>query len=136
YGVQIETTVDELAGNRVNVLIDIKEGERAKIRQISIVGNTKFSEKDILETFELKTPRWNSWYKQNDRYAREAMQGDLEKLKSWYQDRGYANFDIDSVQVTISPEKDDMFVTISITEGEVYKIADARIAGNTVVPLR
>jgi outer membrane protein insertion porin family len=136
YGVQIETTVDELAGNRVNILIEIKEGERARIRQISIVGNTKYSEKDILETFELKTPRWNSWYKQNDRYAREAMQGDLEKLKSWYQDRGYANFDIDSVQVTISPEKDDMFVTISITEGEIYKIADARIAGNTVVPLR
>ncbi len=75
YGVQIETTVDELAGNRVNILIDIKEGDRARIRQISIVGNTKFSEKDILETLELKTPRWNSFYKQNDRYAREAMQG-------------------------------------------------------------
>jgi outer membrane protein insertion porin family len=136
YGVQIETTIDELPGNRVNLLIDIKEGERARIRQISVVGNTKYKEKDILETFELKTPRWNSWYKQNDRYAREAMQGDLEKLTTYYQDRGYANFAIESVQVTISPEKDDMFVTISIKEGEVYKISNAKIAGNTIVPLR
>ncbi len=136
YGVKIETTVDELAGNRVSILIDIKEGDRARIRQISIVGNTKFKEKDILETFELKTPQWNSWYKQNNRYGREQMQGDLEKLKSWYQDRGYANFEIESAQVTISPEKDDMFVTISIKEGDVYRISDARIAGNTIVPLR
>jgi outer membrane protein insertion porin family len=135
YGVKIETTVDELAGNRVNILIDIEEGERARIRQINIVGNTKYPEKDILETFELKTPQWNSWYKGNDRYAREAAQGDLEKLKSWYQDRGYANFEIESVQVAIAPEKDDMFMTISIREGEIYKIADARIAGNTIVPL-
>jgi outer membrane protein insertion porin family len=136
YGVQIDTTVDELPGNRVNLLIDIKEGERARLRQITIIGNTRFKEKDILATFELQTPKWNSWYKQNDRYAREAMQGDLEKLTTWYQDRGYANFEIESVQVTISPEKDDMFVTISIKEGEVYKIADARIAGNTIVPAR
>ncbi len=135
YGVQIDITVDELAGNRVSILIDIKEGERARIRQISIVGNTKFSEKDILETFELKTPKWNSWYKQDDRYARESMQGDLEKLKSWYQDRGYANFEIESAQVTISDDKQDMFVTVSIKEGEVYRIADAKIAGNTMVPL-
>jgi outer membrane protein insertion porin family len=136
YGVQIETTVDELAGNRVSILIDIKEGDRAKIRQISIVGNTKFKEKDILESFELKTPKWNSWYKQNNRYGREQMQGDLEKLKSWYQDRGYANFEIESAQVTISDDKQEMFVTVSIKEGEVYKISDARIAGNTIVPLR
>jgi outer membrane protein insertion porin family len=136
YGVELDIIVDELAGNRVSILIDIKEGERARIRQINIVGNTKFSEKEILETFELKTPSWNSWYKQDDRYARESMQGDLEKLKSWYQDRGYANFEIESAQVTISPEKDDMFVTVSVREGEVYRIADSKIAGNTIVPLR
>src|SRR6185369_1527568 len=135
YGVKIDTTVEELAGNRVNLQIKIKEGERARIRQISIVGNTKFNEKDILETFELRTPQWNSWYKQNDRYGREALEGDLEKLKTWYQDRGYANFDIESVQVTISPEKDDMFITINVHEGEVYRIADTKIAGNTIVPL-
>ncbi|MEO6078575.1 MAG: outer membrane protein assembly factor BamA [Steroidobacteraceae bacterium] len=135
YGVKIDTTVDELAGNRVSIKIDIKEGDRARIRQISIVGNTKYSEKDILETFESKTPKWNSWYKSNDRYGREAMQGDLEKLKSWYQDRGYANFEIESAQVTISDDKQDMFITVSVKEGEIYRISEAKIAGNTIVPL-
>jgi outer membrane protein insertion porin family len=135
YGVKVDTKVDEQPGNRVRVTIDITEGARARIRQISIVGNTKFKEKDILETFELKTPKWNSWYKQNDRYSRESLQGDLEKLKSWYQDRGYANFEIESAQVTISPDKDDMFITISVREGDIYKVADSKIAGNTIVPL-
>jgi len=135
YGVRVETKVEDQPDNRVRIKIEITEGARAKIRQISIVGNTKFKEKDILETFELKTPRWNSWYKQNDRYSKESLSGDLEKLKSWYEDRGYANFDIESAQVAISPEKDDMFITVSIKEGEVYKIAGANIAGNTIVPL-
>jgi outer membrane protein insertion porin family len=135
YGVTIDTQVTELDGNRVNVLVDIDEGERARIRQISIIGNTKFDEKDILGTFELKTPRWYRFFKDSDRYSRESLQGDLEKLKTFYQDRGYANFDIESAQVQISDEKNDMFITISVREGEVYKIADAKIAGNTIVPL-
>ena len=134
YGVRINATVEDQPDNRVRVKIDIKEGERAKLRQISIVGNTQFKEKDILETFELKTPRWNSWYKQNDRYEREKLQGDLEKVKSWYQDRGYANFAIESAQVSIAPEKSDMFVTVAINEGEVYKISESKLAGNTIVP--
>lgn len=136
YGVKVETQVDELAGNVVQILIDINEGERARIRQISIVGNTKYKEDDILDTFELKTPQWNSWYKQNDRYAREAFSGDIEKLESWYQDRGYANFAIESVQVQISDDKEDMFITMSVKEGDIYRIADANIAGNTIVPLQ
>jgi outer membrane protein insertion porin family len=134
YGVRIDTTVEEQPENRVRVKVDIKEGSRARIRQINIVGNTKFDQDDILDTFELKTPRWNSWYKQNDRYSRESLQGDLEKLRSWYQDRGYANFQIESAQVTISPDKDDMFITISVNEGDVYKVADVKLAGNTKVP--
>jgi outer membrane protein insertion porin family len=135
YGVRIDTEVEDIDDNRVRLKIDIKEGQRARIRQISVVGNTKFEEEEILDTFELKTPQWNSWYKQNDRYSKESLQGDLEKLRSWYQDRGYANFEIESVQVTIAPEKDDMFITVSVREGEIYKIADANIAGNTIVPL-
>ena len=135
YGVRVETKVEEQPNNLVRIKIDITEGARARIRQISIVGNTHFKEKDILETFELKTPRWNSWYKQNDRYSKESLSGDLEKLKSWYQDRGYANFEIESAQVSVSPEKDDMFITISIKEGDVYKMSGAGIAGNTIVPL-
>jgi outer membrane protein insertion porin family len=134
YGVRINATVEDQADNRVRIKIDIKEGSRAKIRQISIVGNTSFEEKAILSTLELKTPQWNSWYKQNDRYSRESLQGDLEKVKSWYQDRGYANFQVESAQVAIAPEKDDMFITVNVSEGEVYKISEAKLAGNTIVP--
>jgi outer membrane protein insertion porin family len=135
YGVRVDATVEDQPDNRVRVKIDIKEGQRAKIRQISIVGNTTFDEDDILDGFELRTPQWNSWYKQNDRYSRESLQGDLEKLRSFYQDRGYANFQIESAQVTIAPEKDDMFITVSVSEGDVYKISDSKIAGNTIIPI-
>jgi outer membrane protein insertion porin family len=136
YGVTIDTQVEEQPENRVRIKIDIKEGARARIRQINIVGNTRFREKDILETFELKTPKWNNWWKANTRYSRESLSGDLEKLKSYYQDRGYANMDIESAQVTIAPEKDDMFITVSVKEGDVYRIEGANIAGNTIVPLK
>jgi outer membrane protein insertion porin family len=134
YGVRIDTKVEESPGNRVKIEINIKEGDRAKIREINIVGATQFKEKDLLEGFELKTPNWLSWYKQNDRYSRESLQGDLEKLRSFYMDRGYANFRIDNPQVTISPEKDDIFITIAVVEGDVYKIGEVKLAGNMVVP--
>jgi outer membrane protein insertion porin family len=136
YGVTIDTKVEDQPDNRVRIKIDIKEGARARIRQINIVGNTKFKEKDILETLELKTPKWNNWWKASTRYSKESLQGDLEKLRSYYQDRGYANMDIESAQVTIAPEKDDMFITVSVKEGEIYKISDSSIAGNTIVPLK
>jgi len=135
YGVAVETTVEELPDNLVRVAIEISEGGRAKIRQINIVGNQAFEEKQILDDFELMTPKWHNWWKPGTSYSREALQGDLEKLRTFYQDRGYANFQIESAQVSISPEKDDMFVTVSISEGDVYHIADAKIAGNTRVPL-
>ena len=133
YAVRVDTRVDDLPDNRVRVNIDIKEGKRAKIRQINVVGNETFTEEEILEDFELKTPNWLSWYRQDDRYSRESLQGDLEKLRSYYMDRGYANFDIDSTQVAIAPEKDDIFVTVNITEGEVFKISDVKLAGTFVV---
>ena len=85
-------------------------------------------------TSSCKTPNLLSWYKQDDRYSRESLPGDLEKLRSYYLDRGYANFDIESTQVAISPEKDDMFITVNVNEGEIYKIGDVKIAGNMVVP--
>ena len=134
YAVRVDTRVDELPDNRVRVNIDIKEGKRAKIRQINVVGNETFTQDEILEDFELKTPNWLSWYRQDDRYSRESLQGDLEKLRSYYMDRGYANFDIDSTQVAIAPEKDDIFVTVNITEGEVFKISEVKLAGTFVVP--
>jgi outer membrane protein insertion porin family len=134
YGVRIKTTVEDTPGNKVKVKIEIKEGKRARIEQINIVGNESFKEKDILDTFELKTPNWLSWYKQDDRYSRETLQGDLEKLRSFYMDRGYANFAIDSTQVAISPEKEDIFITVNVTEGKVYKVSDVKLAGTFVVP--
>ncbi len=134
YAAKIDTTVDEVAGNRVKIKIDIVEGKRAKIRQINIVGNHTFKEKEILETLELKTPNLLSFYKQDDRYSRESLQGDLEKVRSFYMDRGYANFDVESTQVAIAPEKDDIFITINVNEGEVHKVKEVKLAGTFVVP--
>jgi outer membrane protein insertion porin family len=134
YAVKIDAKVENLPDNRVRVSIDIKEGSRAKIRQINIVGNTRFKEKDILSTLSLTTPNWQSWYKQSDRYARETLQGDLEKIQTYYQDRGYANFHIDSVQVAIAPDKSDIFITCNITEGAVYKLGEIKLAGNLIAP--
>jgi len=134
YAARIDTNVEEVAGNRVKIKIDIVEGKRAKIRQINIVGNKTFKQKDILETFELKTPNLLSFYKQDDRYSRESLQGDLEKLRSFYMDRGYANFEVESTQVAIAPEKDDIFITVNVNEGEVFKVKEVKLAGTFVIP--
>jgi outer membrane protein insertion porin family len=134
YAAKITTNVEEVPGNRVKIKIDIVEGKRAKIRQINLVGNETFKEEDILDTFELKTPNLLSFYKQDDRYSRESLQGDLEKLRSFYMDRGYANFEVESTQVAIAPEKDDIFVTVNVNEGEVHKIKEVKLAGTFVVP--
>jgi outer membrane protein insertion porin family len=134
YAVRVDTKITDLPGNKVDIIVDIKEGKRAKIEQINLVGNTKFKEKDVLDSFELKTPNWLSWYKQDDRYSRESLTGDLEKLRSYYMDRGYANFQIESTQVTIAPEKDDMYITVNVTEGEVFKVSEIKLAGTMVVP--
>ena len=134
YAVRVDTKITELPGNKVDVVVDIKEGKRAKIEQINLVGNTKFKEKDVLGTLELKTPNWLSWYKQDDRYSRESLQGDLEKLRSYYMDRGYANFQIESTQVAIAPEKDDMYITVNVNEGDVFRVSEIKLAGTMVVP--
>ena len=134
YGVKIETPVEELPDNKVRVSINITEGDRAKIREINIVGNTSFSDEEIMSDFELSTGNLLSFIKQNDRYSKEALEGDLEKLKSFYMDRGFADFRTDNVQVSISPDNRDIFVTISITEGDRYTISDVKLAGKMVVP--
>jgi outer membrane protein insertion porin family len=134
YAVRIDTHVEEVPGNKVRITIDVAEGKRARIRQINVVGNTKFDDDELREGFELNTPNWLSWYRQDDRYARESLQGDLEKLRSYYMDRGYANFQIQSAQVAIAPEKDDIFITVNISEGEIFKVSEVKLAGNMVVP--
>ena len=134
YAVRINTTVQELTGNRVRLKVEIHEGKRARIRQINVIGAQAFSNQELQRQFELKTPNWTSWYKQDDRYSRESLQGDLEKLRAYYMDRGYANFRIESQQVTISPEKDDIFISVNVDEGHVYKISEVKLAGQFVVP--
>jgi outer membrane protein insertion porin family len=134
YAVRVDTKVEEQTGNRVKIKIEIKEGKRAKIRQINLVGNQSYKQKEVLETFELQMPNWKSWYKQDDRYSRESLQGDLEKLRNYYMDRGHANFQIDSTQVAIAAEKDDIFITVNLTEGDIFKVTDVKLAGTFVVP--
>ncbi len=134
YAVKIDPQVEEVPGNKVRVKIDITEGKRARIRQINVVGNTVFDDDELTDELKLRTPNWLSWYRQDDRYSRESLQGDLETLRSYYQDRGYANFDVTSTQVAISPQKDDIFITINVEEGERYKVGEVRLAGTFKVP--
>ena len=134
YGVVVDSYVLERPNNTVRIGFDIIEGERAKIRQVNIVGNASFDEKDIREIFVLDTANWLSWFKQDDRYSKEALQGDLESIRSFYMNRGYADFRIDSTQVAISPNKKDIFVTIGIHEGDVYRVSDVKLVGDMVIP--
>jgi outer membrane protein insertion porin family len=134
YGADVDTKVEELPDNKVAIEINIKEGQRARIQQINIVGNAAFTDEELLTQFDLKTPNWLSWYQQDDRYAKEVLSGDIEKLRSYYMDRGYANFQVTSTQVAISPEKKDIFVTIAVSEGETFSVADVKFAGEMVVP--
>jgi len=134
YGVVVDANVIERPNNTVSIGINVKEGDRAKIRQVNIVGNEGFEEEDIRENFELDTANWLSWFRQDDRYAKEALGGDLETLRSYYMDRGYADFRVDSTQVAISPNRKDIYVTINLHEGETYTISDIKLVGEMVVP--
>ncbi len=134
YGVAIKTDIQDRPNNTVRVKITVKEGDRAKIRQVNIVGNETFDEGDIRDGFTLDTANWLSWIRQDDRYAKEALEGDLELLRSFYMDRGYADFKIQSTQVAISPNKQDMFVTIGIDEGDLYTISEVKLVGEMVIP--
>lgn len=134
YAASIKAEVKDLPDNKVDIAITINEGDRARIRQINLVGNEKFTDEELLEQFELKTPTWLSWIRQDDRYSREALSGDLEKLRSYYMDRGFADFGVESTQVAISPDKRDMFITINLVEGDRYKISDVRLGGELVLP--
>lgn len=134
YGVKVVSNVQDRPNNTVRVSIDIKEGERAKIRQVNLVGNLSFDDDEIREHFTLDTANWLSWFRQDDRYAKEALEGDLETLRSFYMDRGYADFRIDSTQVAISPNKKDIFITINVNEGDVYTISEVNLVGDMVIP--
>ena len=134
YNVQITPSVAQLDRNRVDVTIDVKEGKAAKIRHVNLVGTESFSNEEILDTWESREGSWLSWYRRDDQYSREKLSGDMEKLNSWYLDRGHIDFSIDSTQVSISPDKRDMYLTASVTEGEVYTISEVKVTGDTVLP--
>ncbi len=134
YGADIATEVEQLSGNRVQLNINIDEGEESSIQHINIVGNTVFSDEKLKELFTLDLPDFWSFYTQDGRYAREKMTGDLERLRSWYFDHGYANFNIDSAQVSITPDKKHIYISIAVTEGEQYRVRDVTVAGEMVLP--
>ncbi len=134
YAVKLQSTVTPLERNRVAVDIVIIEGEAARIKRINIIGNNSFDEDDLIEDFALGTSNWLSFISANDQYSRQKLSADLETLRSFYLDRGYINFKIDSTQVSITPDKKDIYITINITEGDVFTISDIKLAGELVVP--
>jgi len=133
YNVSIKPKVIPLDRNRIELSIVIAEGKVATIKHINIVGNHAFSAKEIREDFESDTSNWTSWYSKDDQYSREKLAGDLEKLNSYYLDRGHVDFSIDSTQVTISPDKRAMYLTANISEGEIYSLSEIKLAGDLIV---
>jgi outer membrane protein insertion porin family len=134
YAAEIETTVTPLERNRVGINIAVTEGEVAKIRGINIVGAEAFKESELLDLFVLRTPGWLTWYTKHDRYAREKLATDLETLRSHYQNRGYLDFAIESTQVSITPDRRDIYITVNVAEGERYTVSDVQLSGQTLVP--
>ncbi len=134
YNVSVTPHVTQLDRNRVAVEIEIREGKAAKIKELNILGNHAFADKEIRGDFESSTTNWMSWYSKDDQYSREKLSGDLEKLQSYYMDRGYADFGVDSTQVAIAPDKRAMYIDASIKEGEIYKVADVKLLGELILP--
>jgi len=134
YGATVKTVVSPLERNRVAVTFEIEEGVAAKIRDINIVGNNAFTTEDLRAEFLLTTPNWMSWWNKDDQYSKQKLTADLETLKSFYMNQGYLEFAIDSTQVSISPDKRDIYITVNVTEGEKYTISDVKLAGELQVP--
>ena len=134
YAVEIKSTLTPLERNRVAVQFDVVEGDSAKIQQINIVGNKSFKEKELLKQFTSSTPGWLTWYTKNDQYSKTRLAGDIESLRSFYLNRGYLEFNVDSTQVSISPDKQGIFITVNVTEGPQYKVSDVKLAGQMLVP--
>ncbi|HAD10254.1 MAG TPA: outer membrane protein assembly factor BamA [Porticoccaceae bacterium] len=134
YGADVIADVTELPRNRVAVTLTIDEGSVAAIKHINIVGNEIFDDDTLVGLFELKTTGLLSFFTNDDKYAREKLSGDLERLESWYLDRGYLKFSIDSTQVSINPDRDTVFITVNINEGEVYTVNKVELAGELILP--
>jgi outer membrane protein insertion porin family len=134
YSADVTTTVTPLERNRVALSFKIVEGEVAKIRDINIIGAQAFKEKSLRGLFQLSTPGWFTWISKNDQYSKQKLSADLETLRSFYLNRGYLEFNINSTQVQITPDKQDIYITINISEGPVYTVTDVKLAGELLVP--
>lgn len=130
YGAEVVTTVTPIERNRVNLTFSVVEGETARIKDIRIVGNKAFSESTLKGLFDQDTGGWLSWYTKSDRYARTKLNADLETLRSYYLQRGYLEFRVDSTQVAISPDKQDISITVNVTEGERFVVSSVKLEGN------
>jgi outer membrane protein insertion porin family len=135
YAVNVTTTITELERNRVNIVFDVVEGEVSKIKQINLIGNQAYKEAELLDLMKLGTPGWFGWFSSNDQYSKQKLSADLEALRSFYMDNGYLEFNIDSTQVSITPDKKDIYITINLTEGAKYTVAKVSVSGDTLIPI-
>lgn len=133
YDVEVDPQVTELERNRVSIVIQIDEGEQAKIRHINIVGNQTFDEEELREDFESDSKSGLMFWRGRTNYTREKLSGDLERLRAYYLDRGYMDFSIESTQVSISPDRQNIYLTANIREGEVFKVSDVQLTGDLVL---
>ena len=130
YGAKVEVTSEDEPRNRVSLSIEIDEGEVAEIKTINVIGNLSFSDEDILQDFELTTGGWFSFFTNDNRYSREKLKGDIESLESFYKNRGYVEFSLESSQVSVSPDKSGVFITLNISEGTTYDVNEIKIVGD------
>jgi outer membrane protein insertion porin family len=133
YGAKIATTVTPLERNRVALRFDITEGTVTKIADINIIGARDFTEKELLRNMKLTTPGWFTWFTKDDQYSKQQLTADLEALRSFYLNRGYLEFNIESTQVSITPDREKIFIAVAITEGPVYKVGEVKFSGELIV---
>lgn len=133
YDAKIDSEIIEQPRNRVAVNINVNEGSVAKIKHINIVGNNQYDDETLVDLFELNTTGWFSFISGNDKYSKEKLSGDLETLESYYKDRGFIRFAIDSTQVAITPDRDAVYITVNVDEGEEYKISDVTLGGDIIL---
>ncbi|NVK00069.1 MAG: outer membrane protein assembly factor BamA, partial [Oceanospirillaceae bacterium] len=130
YTATIDTEVEEVEGNRVALNVDIKEGATAVVKQVNIIGNTAFDDEELLALFDTGLTNMWSFWTDNDKYARETVAADIERLRSYYLDRGYIKFEVNSTDVSISPDQKQVYINVSISEGQQYTVAEVKLAGD------
>jgi len=133
YGAKVKTEVEDIPNNMVKINIDIDEGGSASIRHLNIVGNTDFSDEELKELFESRPKKWNDFFSSKHKYAQEKLKGDIEKLESFYLNKGYLDFSVVSTQISISPDKKSVFITLNLNEGDIYSVKKIDIAGDPIL---